>query len=273
MATGQSYFRDLIFFEESSYGTMGTTGYELRVNELTPRSEQGVITNQVYTGNRLPAPPFRDLNSVGISFTCPVYMDEIGWILKHGVGEGVDAGAGPYTHTGKVGYTDGSVGDLPTGCSFEIGYTDLATPLYHQFSGGRINELVIPFGAGGPAQIQVTAVCQDDDPDVTSGAVGNKVSHAHGKGIIELGQGDGARRAVAVVEARDDAEPAIRPTAIVGAVVVVGIVAQVGKEEDPPALSCFFHQPLAAGLVKAKDVLGETHLVCHWVHLGSGIGT
>ena len=172
MGTGQSYFRDLIFFEEDvAYGTLGTVGYKLRVNELTPRSEQAVMTNMVYTGSRMPAPPFRDLNSVGISFSCPMYLDEIGWILKHGIGEPNSVTTTTTAHTGKVGYYDNSgleLGDLPDGCSFEIGYTDLDTPLYHQFSGGRINELTIPFGAGGPAAISVNAICQDDDPAQTS---------------------------------------------------------------------------------------------------------
>jgi len=170
--TGQSYFRDLIFFEEdAAWGTMGTVGYKLRVNELTPRSDQAVITNMVYTGNRLAAPPFRDTLSCGLSFTSPMYLDEIGWILKHGVGTAVTTGGPTYVHTGKAGYVEDTtlvIGDLPDGCSFEIGYPDLDTPLYHQFIGGRIGELVIPFGAGGPATIQATAVCKSDDPDAAA---------------------------------------------------------------------------------------------------------
>ena len=167
--TAQSYFRDLVFFEEDvAWGTMGTVGYKLRVNNLAPRSEQGLITNMVYTGNRLPSTPFRDTLSCGLSFEAPLYVDECGWLLKHGVANPDTSGTGPYVHTGKVGFDAASVGDLPDGCSWEIGYTDLGTPLYHQFIGGRINEVVIPFGAGGPASLNCTVVCKSDDPDVTS---------------------------------------------------------------------------------------------------------
>jgi hypothetical protein len=100
-----------------------------------------------------------------------MYLDEIGWILKHGVGEPNSVTTTTTAHTGKVGYYDNTgleIGDLPTGCSFEVGTLNLTTPLYHQMWGGRINELVIPFGAGGPAQISVTAICADHDPDATS---------------------------------------------------------------------------------------------------------
>jgi hypothetical protein len=168
MATGQKYRQDLIFFEEGTYGTMGTAGYKLRINSVTPSVDQPIITNEVITGNRLTGTPFRDVKTCGVSFTLPMYLDEIGWIQKHAIGDPASAGSDPYTHTSKVGYSGASIGDLPAGCSFEIGTLNLDTPLYHQFWGGRINEIVIPFGAGGPAQIQCTAVCSDHDPDATS---------------------------------------------------------------------------------------------------------
>lgn len=165
----QTYFRELLMSEEATYGTLDAKGTKLRVTDISPRSDQPLITNMVYTGNRMPSTPFRDNASVGLGFTCPMYLeDEIGWILKHGIAYAEDAGADPYTQTGKVGYSETAIGDLPIGCSFEIAYTDLDTPLYHQFVGGRFDELTIPFGTGGPAEIQCSVICASDDPSAAA---------------------------------------------------------------------------------------------------------
>lgn len=158
--TGQAFFRYFQIVEESTYDTTPATPstVQLRCSDIRPREEQRLIQNAAYKGDRKPGPPFRDVLNGSVQVTMPVYIDEIGWILKHGLGAAATTGSDPYTHTFKAGFSGASEGDIPTSLGVEIGYTDLDTAQYQRFTGMRVSEVVIPFGPGGPAQMQVTLV-------------------------------------------------------------------------------------------------------------------
>ena len=96
-----------------------------------------------------------------------------------------------------------------------------------------------------------------NDPDAAPVAGLDPVAHALCKPVIVLGEGDGSGLAIAVVEAGDGAKAVVCPAAIVESAVMRGIVPQFVGEHDPALFALVRHQELAAGVVQAKDVLGE----------------
>jgi len=171
MGTGQSFRRTCDIIEEETWGATpaSPTAYQMRVNDIQTRVTQRVLTNAVYRGDRLNGSPFRDVLSCGLTVKAPIYLDEVGWWLKHGIAEALQGGSsGARTHTGKVGYSDDAVGDLPVGLSIEIGYTDLGTAQFETFTGCRVDSVVIPFGPAGPAELTIGLVGQDQTFDTTT---------------------------------------------------------------------------------------------------------
>lgn len=159
MPVGQGFFRTFEVVAESTYGVAPATpvAYRFRcMDPLTPNPTQANIPNRIYRGTRQLGKPFRDVVSGTVQVTLPLYLDEVGWFLKYALGAPETSGTGPYTHIFKAGFSGAAVGDIPVGLQLQIGYTDLSTPVYEIWTGCRVSDIVIPFGAGGPASVQVT---------------------------------------------------------------------------------------------------------------------
>jgi len=110
----------------------------------------------------------------------------------------------------------------------------------------------LAIGAAGalPGQVHLVA----DDPPVAARAGLHKVAAAPGK-VIVLGRiGDGAPRAIPIVQADDDAQALVGQVGVVAAAVVVGIRAQSLCDEHPATLATLQHQVLTTPIVHTKDV-------------------
>ena len=156
--TAQQFRTKFVLYEETVFNTPNPTpaGYVLR-GTCEPGHSQKRVRNPGYQGNRLPGPSFLDVIDPRATIAVPMYLDEIGWLLKYGIGVPVSGTATIKVHTFKAGFNGASVGDMPRSFGIEIWYPDLATPKYLYLGGGAVNELVVPWGPGGATEIRAMA--------------------------------------------------------------------------------------------------------------------
>jgi len=163
MSTAKGADVRFMLIEEATWGTIPATpaGYVLGVSSLSGDwAKQNHIDNPELRANRNPQAPVRGNVIVNGSAQIPLHMDSIGWILKHGIGEAADVGtAAPYAHTSRLGFADGSAGDIPVGLTVEIGHTGINQ--FHSFTGCRVSTLGITASSEGVAMFDVGFVGQD----------------------------------------------------------------------------------------------------------------
>ena len=134
----------LMLIEEATYGTTPGTpsGYVIPVTGIGGDwFNRNLIENPTLRGNRNPSAPVRGNTSVSGSFTVPLGLEYIGWILKHAIGDPATTGADPYTHISKCGFADGSAGAMEVGLTTEIGFTDINQ--FHSYTGCRLNGFTV----------------------------------------------------------------------------------------------------------------------------------
>lgn len=104
------------------------------------RVSKNLITSNVLRSSRQPQQPSVGNKNVGGSLQIEInpYMQRL---FKHVLGNYVRSGAGPYTHTIKVG-------SLPTGLVIEKQFTDIAQ--YFRYNGCKINSFSMSIKPEGP---------------------------------------------------------------------------------------------------------------------------
>jgi hypothetical protein len=133
----------IIYDVESTYGSTPGAPASIVLPFVSENLTQkrALFRTNVMRGNRNQVVPKRGNKDVGGSITTELnpYM---GKPLKHLLGANVTTGAGPYTHTMKIGA-------LPVSLCFEKQYLDLGTPQYALFNGCRIGRGSFSFGNEG----------------------------------------------------------------------------------------------------------------------------
>lgn len=172
MATAKGSDVELLLIEEATWGTTPATptAYSIPISGVGGDwYRRNLIDNPTLRGDRNPAAPVRGNVSVNGSFQHPLNLDAVGWLIKHGVGAFDVSSASPVnTHTAKMNYNGSTQGgDLPTGLSFEIGFTDIGE--YHTYSGCKINTLGFSASSEGVSIVDVGIIGQDFTRAAASG--------------------------------------------------------------------------------------------------------
>ena len=170
MATAKGSDVQLLLIEESTWGTTPATpaAYKIPISGVGGDWFRRTLNdNPTLRANRNPTAPVRGNVQVNGSFQHPLNLAPFGWLMKHGIGlPAVSTTAtGVYAHLSKMGFSGASAGDLPTGLTFEIGFTDIAQ--YHIYTGCKINSLGFSATSEGVCLVDVGIIGQDfaDDTD------------------------------------------------------------------------------------------------------------
>ena len=159
----------LMLIEEATYGTTPTTpaGYVIPVTGIGGNWHQrNLIDNPVLRANRNAAAPVRGNVAVSGSFTMPLGLEYVGWILKHGIGDPATTGTNPYTHISKCGFNEAAAGAMEIGLTLEVGHTGINQ--FHAYTGCRINGFTINGSSEGVCTLDVQIEGQDYGQDTSS---------------------------------------------------------------------------------------------------------
>jgi hypothetical protein len=141
MAQAQGANARIIYESESAYGTTPVAGAAIVLPFISETLDQSRGLNQtnIIRASRQPTKPTRGNKDVtgSINMELNPYM---GTILKHIMGSVNTTGAGPYTHTIKIG-------TLPVSLCIEKGFTDIAQ--YFLYNGCRINKAALEINSDG----------------------------------------------------------------------------------------------------------------------------
>lgn len=153
----------VMLIEEATWGTTPATpaGYVLPVSGIGGDwFSRNLIDNPTLRANRNPSAPVRGNTAVSGSFTMPLGLEYVGWVLKHAIGDAADSGtAAPYTHISKCGFDGAAAGAMEVGLTMEIGYTDINQ--YHVHTGCRLNGFTINGSSEGVCTLDVQVIGQD----------------------------------------------------------------------------------------------------------------
>ena len=159
----------VMLIEEATYGTTPATpsGYVIPVTGIGGSwFSRNLIDVPTLRANRNPAAPVRGNTSVSGSYTIPLGLEYIGWIMKHALGDDVDTGTTTVTHVSKAGFSGATAGDLPVGLTHEIGFTDIDQ--YHIYTGCKLNGFTVNGSSEGVCTVDVQVVGQDYAQDTSS---------------------------------------------------------------------------------------------------------
>ena len=159
----------LMLIEEATYGTTPGTpsGYVIPVSGISGDwFKRELLPNPTLRSNRNPSAPVRGNTTVSGSFTTPLGLEYIGWIIKHAVGDPATTGTTPKTHIAKCGFTDGSAGAMEVGLTVEIGHTGINQ--FHKYTGCRLNGFTVNGSSEGVCTFDVQVVGQDYAQDTSS---------------------------------------------------------------------------------------------------------
>jgi hypothetical protein len=159
----------LMLIEEATWGSTPATpaGYVIPVSGIGGDwFSRNLIDNPTLRGNRNASAPVRGNTSVSGSFTVPLGLEYIGWIIKHAVGDPVTTGTGTLTHISKAGFNEAAVGAMEVGLTMEIGFTDISQ--YHIYTGCRLNGFTVNGSSEGVCTFDVQLVGQDYAQDTSS---------------------------------------------------------------------------------------------------------
>lgn len=160
---------ELQFFEEAAWGTKPGTpaGYVIPVTAIAGDWwKRELLPNPTLRGNRNPMAPVRGNSTISGSFTTPLGLEWIGWILKHAIGDMATSGTNPYTHISKCGFNEAAAGAMELGLTIEIGHTGISQ--YHYYTGCRLNGFTITGSSEGVCTLDVQVVGQDYTQDTSS---------------------------------------------------------------------------------------------------------
>jgi hypothetical protein len=171
MATAKGSDVQLLLIEESTWGTTPATpaAYKIPISSIGGDwFRRTLIDNPTLRANRNPAAPVRGNVQVNGSFQHPLNLAPFGWLMKHGIGVPVVStpATGLYSHISKTGFSGASAGNLPTGLTFEIGFTDIDQ--YHIYTGCKINTLGFSATSEGVCLVDVGVIGQDFADDTSS---------------------------------------------------------------------------------------------------------
>jgi hypothetical protein len=163
MATAKGSDVQLLLIEESTWGTTPATptAYKIPISGIGGDwFRRNLIDNPELRADRNPQAPVRGNVQVNGSFQHPMHLDAVGWLIKHGIGvPAVTTGSTYHTHLSKMNYSGSTQGgDLPTGLSFEVGFTDIGE--YHTYDGCKINTIGINATSEGVCVFDVGVIGQ-----------------------------------------------------------------------------------------------------------------
>jgi hypothetical protein len=154
---------ELVFIEEAAWGTtpVSAVGYVIPVSAIAGDwFKRELLPNPTLRGNRNPSAPVRGNTTVSGSFTTPLGLEYIGWILKHCIGDPASDGTvAPYTHVSKAGFNEAAVGAMELGLSIEIGHTVEAE--YHLYTGCKLDGFTVTGSSEGVCTFDVQVLGQD----------------------------------------------------------------------------------------------------------------
>ena len=159
----------LMLVEEATYGATPATpsGYVIPVTGIGGDwHSRGLIENPTLRGNRNASAPVRGNEVVSGSFTSPLGLEYIGWIIKHAVGDPATTGTGTLTHISKAGFSEAAAGAMEVGLTMEIGFTDINQ--FHIYTGCRLNGFTVSGSSEGVCTFDVQVVGQDYAQDTSS---------------------------------------------------------------------------------------------------------
>lgn len=160
----------LMLIEEAAWGATpaSAVGYVIPVSAIAGDwFKRELLPNPTLRSNRNPSAPVRGNTTVSGSFTTPLGLEYIGWILKHCIGDPATSGTtAPYTHTAKCGFANGSVGAMELGLSIEIGHTVEAE--YHLYTGCKLDGFTVTGSSEGVCTFDVQVLGQDYAQDTSS---------------------------------------------------------------------------------------------------------
>ncbi len=128
--------------EESSYGTVATTGFFLPINSSGLQGTQGLESAKTLTGTRNPVAPFAKNRDVAGDIVVPVDSLAMPYWLQKMFGDPTTTGADPYVHEYKIGNT------MPS-ATIEHHFTDLGTDAFVRFLGCRPASWAMDVGGDG----------------------------------------------------------------------------------------------------------------------------
>ena len=133
-----SYDTETIFKSSPASGSSRVLPY---VSESL-RMNRNLISSNTIRSSRNPAAPTRGNRDVTGSINIE-FAPQYGLMLQHVFGSTTTTGAGPYTHTHKIG-------NLPLGMTIEKYFGDLAIPYYFRYNGVRVNSFKLAIKPEGP---------------------------------------------------------------------------------------------------------------------------
>ena len=153
----------LMLIEEATYGATPATpaGYVIPVSNIGGNwFTRNLIENPTLRSNRNPSAPVRGNTAVSGSFTMPLGLEYVGWILKHAVGDPATSGtAAPYTHISKCGFNEAAAGAMEIGLTIEVGHTGINQ--FHSYTGCKLDGFTINGSSEGVCTLDVQVAGQD----------------------------------------------------------------------------------------------------------------
>lgn len=134
----------LIYDSETVFKTSPASGTSrvLPYVKESMRLNRNLISSNTIRSSRNPQGPTRGNRDVGGSIEVE-FAPQYGLMLQHVFGSTATTGAGPYTHTHKIG-------SLPIGMTIEKYFGDLAIPYYFRYNGVRVNSFKLNVKPEGP---------------------------------------------------------------------------------------------------------------------------
>jgi len=160
---------ELMLIEEAAWGTTPATpaGYVIPVSAVGGDWwKRELLPNPTLRANRNPSAPVRGNTTVSGSFTTPLGLEYIGWVLKHAIGDPATSGSGTFTHISKCGFNEAAAGAMELGLTIEHGHTGINQ--FHAYTGCRLNGFTITGSSEGVATLDVQVVGQDYGQDTSS---------------------------------------------------------------------------------------------------------
>jgi len=146
---------------ESTFGSAPATGMKMLFNTSSLKGTRPLNSPATLRGNRNPVMPFRGNMDVSGDIVVPVDSDAFGWWLKAMFGAPTTAGAGPYTHTYKVGDTQPSI-------AVEHQFLALDTPQYFLYEGCKVSTFAMEIGGDGELVATLSMVGATETIDTSS---------------------------------------------------------------------------------------------------------
>jgi len=128
--------------EDVAAGTVATAGFTVPFNSFNVQAKQNLITPATITGSRNPVEPISGNRDVSGGIVLPVDANAMWYWLQMMFGDPTTTGTGPYVHTFDIGSSQPAY-------SLETQFTDLATDIFYQYLGCKVNNWSMNLGGDG----------------------------------------------------------------------------------------------------------------------------